>query len=99
MKRFPYLDGWERWAYRIDLWRVVPRSVLAVYGISSWRVAEWFMALPEPNTAHGAFVSVVAGIAPLLFQFYAVNGIDWEKRIDRLLNVRASNAAIDKAVD
>ena len=86
MRRFDFFDTWETWAYRIDLYRVVPRIVMLVYGFSSWRIAEWFMALKEPSGAHGAFVSVVAGIAPLLFQFYASNGIDWEKRIERLLN-------------
>lgn len=84
MPRPPFFDWWETWAYRFDLWRIVPRLALLIYGISSWRVAEWFMDLKEPTVAHGAFVSVVSGIAPLILNFYMQNGVDWEKRIERL---------------
>ena len=86
----PFEDKWEQVAYLIDLYRIVPRMVMLVYGISSWRVAEWFMRIPEPGAAQGAFVSVVAGIAPLLFQFYAANGIDWEKRRQENSGTRSS---------
>lgn len=88
------LDRFERVAYLIDLYRVVPRIVMGAYGVGAWLTAEWFMGLSEPSGAQSAFVSVVAGIAPILFQFYAANGIDWEKRLGALWPKKDSEPSV-----
>ena len=42
-------------------WKVLPRLMMAVMTLMSWRCAEWFMNLPDPTSAQSAFVSVVMG--------------------------------------
>jgi len=41
--------------------KILPRFMMLVMTLMSWRCAEWFMQLPEPTTAQSAFVSVVMG--------------------------------------
>jgi hypothetical protein len=81
MKRAAHwLNLLERPAYYLDLYRVVPRAVLSGYGWMAWRVAEWFLTLPNPTLAQAGFPSVVYGVAPLVLNFYMQNGVDWERR-------------------
>ena len=54
----------------IDKWRLWPRGILTVYGILTWQVIQWFMALPEPTMASAMFVSVVIGAIPALYAAY-----------------------------
>jgi hypothetical protein len=75
------LDTWERWSYRADVTRVVPRLVLLFYLACAGYVAAWFMGLKDASGPQAAFVSTVWGVLPLLLNFYASNGIDWERRI------------------
>ena len=42
-------------------WKVLPRLMMAVMTLMSWRCAEWFMNLEDPTSAQSAFVSVVMG--------------------------------------
>lgn len=42
-------------------WKILPRLMMAVMTLMSWRCAEWFMNLPDPTSAQSAFVSVVMG--------------------------------------
>jgi len=46
---------------RILAWKLLPRLMMIGMSISSWRVVEWFMSLPEPTTQQSALVSVVTG--------------------------------------
>ena len=35
----------------VDAWRIFPRLLITLYGISFWRTTEWFMNLPDPTNA------------------------------------------------
>lgn len=61
-------------AEQLDNWRVVPRILVTLYGISVWRITEWFMSLPEPTTIQGAFVATVVGAAAAWFGLYVNSG-------------------------
>ena len=42
-------------------WKILPRMMMAIMTLMSWRCAEWFMKLEDPTAAQSAFVSVVMG--------------------------------------
>ena len=46
---------------RISKWKLLPRFMMLVMTLMSWRCAEWFMNLDAPTAAQSAFVSVVMG--------------------------------------
>ena len=46
---------------RILRWRILPRLMMLVISLSSWRVVEWFRGLPDPTSQQAALVSVVTG--------------------------------------
>ena len=46
---------------RVLAWKLLPRLMIFGMGVSSWRVVEWFMMLPEPTSQQAALVSVVTG--------------------------------------
>ena len=46
---------------RISKWKLMPRFMMLVMTLMSWRCAEWFMNLDSPTAAQSAFVSVVMG--------------------------------------
>ena len=48
-------------------WKILPRLMMLVSTIMSWRCAEWFMALDEPTASQSAFVSVVMGVMTGVF--------------------------------
>ena len=48
-------------AKQILEWKILPRLMMAVMTLMSWRCAEWFMNLEDPTAAQSAFVSVVMG--------------------------------------
>ena len=52
---------------RLSAWRIFPRLLITLYGISFWRTTEWFMGLPDPTNAQSAFVSVVMGVMTGVF--------------------------------
>jgi hypothetical protein len=68
-------DIWEKWRYRVDSWRIVPRVLIALYGCMCYNVAEWFMGLVDPSMAQVTFVSTVWGAAAAWFAFYVNSGI------------------------
>jgi hypothetical protein len=57
----------------LDKWRAWPRLIITLYGIAFFRTTEWFMALPDPNNAQSAFVSIVVGAGAGFFGIY-ING-------------------------
>lgn len=84
MKKADYLQGlgrWERIAYHLDVLRVFPRVLILAYTIAAGYVGAWFMGLKDPSGPAAAFVSTVAGIAPLMLSFYCQNGVDWTARM------------------
>lgn len=48
-------------AKQILEWRILPRFMMLIMTLMSWRCAEWFMNLEDPTAAQSAFVSVVMG--------------------------------------
>ena len=45
----------------LDQWRLLPRLVMLVMIVMTYRVVEWFMDLPDPNPEQAALVSVMTG--------------------------------------
>ena len=45
----------------LDRWRVLPRFVMFVMIVMTYRVVEWFMGLSDPNPEQAALVSVMTG--------------------------------------
>ena len=48
-------------AEKILEWKILPRFMMLVMTLMSWRVVEWFMSLPDPSAAQAGLVSVVTG--------------------------------------
>ena len=48
-------------AKQILEWKIIPRVMMLVITLMSWRCAEWFMNLEDPSAPQSAFVSVVMG--------------------------------------
>ncbi len=48
-------------AAKVLEWRLLPRFMMLVMTLMSWRCAEWFMSLESPEASQSAFVSVVMG--------------------------------------
>jgi len=42
-------------------WKILPRFMMLVMTLMSWRVVEWFMSLDDPSNAQAGLVSVVTG--------------------------------------
>lgn len=41
--------------------KILPRLMMAIMTVMSWRVVEWFMTLPDPSPSQAGLVSVVTG--------------------------------------
>jgi len=48
-------------AQQILEWKILPRLMMLIMTIMSWRCAEWFMSLEDPTAPQSAFVSIVMG--------------------------------------
>ena len=48
-------------AKQILEWGILPRFMMLIMTLMSWRCAEWFMNLEDPTAPQSAFVSVVMG--------------------------------------
>jgi len=42
-------------------WKILPRLMMAIMTLMSWRVVEWFMTLQDPSPSQAGLVSVVTG--------------------------------------
>jgi len=58
----------------LDRWRIIPRLLVALYGLAFWRMSEWYMGLTDPNMAQAAFVSTMVGAAAAFFGLYVNSG-------------------------
>ena len=58
----------------LDRWRVLPRMVMLVMIVMTYRVVEWFMALPDPNPEQAALVSVMTGALTGAFGLFLGSG-------------------------
>ena len=41
--------------------KLLPRAMMFIMTLMSWRVVEWFMSLPDPSPSQAGLVSVVTG--------------------------------------
>ena len=48
-------------AEQVLKWKLLPRFMMLVMTIMSWRVVEWFMTRQTPSPEQAALVSVVTG--------------------------------------
>ena len=60
--------------------RVIPRILVAGYGVLVWQVVDWFMNLPTPDTQQAALVTTVVGASGIVFGFYMQGGITGQKK-------------------
>lgn len=58
----------------LNEWRVIPRLLVALYGVLFYTVSDWFMGLDDPTNAQAAFVSTVVGAGAAIFNFYCSTG-------------------------
>ena len=58
----------------LDRWRVLPRFVMFVMIVMTYRVVEWFMGLSDPNPEQAALVSVMTGALTGAFGLFLGSG-------------------------
>mgnify|MGYP004355857151 CR=1 len=58
----------------LDRWRILPRVVMFVMIVMTYRVVEWFMDLPDPNPEQAALVSVMTGALTGSFGLFLGSG-------------------------
>jgi|TARA_E500000318_G_scaffold44304_1_gene41902 hypothetical protein len=58
----------------LDQWRLLPRMVMLVMIVMTYRVVEWFMDLPDPNPEQAALVSVMTGALTGAFGLFLGSG-------------------------
>ena len=46
---------------QLNEWRIAPRILIFAMTFMTYRVVEWFMALPDPSPEQAALVSVMTG--------------------------------------
>jgi hypothetical protein len=46
---------------QLNEWRIAPRILILAMTFMTYRVVEWFMALPDPSPEQAALVSVMTG--------------------------------------
>ena len=51
-------------------WRLIPRTLMALYCLVFYRVIDWFMVMPDPTNAQAGFVSVVVDAGAGFFGLY-----------------------------
>tara|TARA_B100001939_G_C16505458_1_gene431429 strand:- start:306 stop:509 length:204 start_codon:yes stop_codon:yes gene_type:complete len=58
----------------LDRWRLLPRLVMLVMIVMTYRVVEWFMGLSDPNPEQAALVSVMTGALTGAFGLFLGSG-------------------------
>jgi hypothetical protein len=58
----------------LDRWRILPRFVMFVMIVMTYRVVEWFMGLSDPNPEQAALVSVMTGALTGAFGLFLGSG-------------------------
>ena len=54
-------------AKQLHDYQVTPRLMMLAVSVSSWRVVEWYMELPDPTIQQSGLVSVVMGAMTGMF--------------------------------
>ena len=65
-----------RWPTPEDLerWRIIPRALIALYGVICLQTHQWFISLEDPTSPQQLYASVVWGAAAAWFGFYTNTG-------------------------
>ena len=58
----------------IENLRIIPRVLMVTMLVMTYRVVEWFMALPDPNQEQAALVSVMTGALTGAFGLFLGSG-------------------------
>ena len=45
----------------LDKWKILPRMMMVVITVMSYRVAECYMSLPDPTIEQSGFCSIIIG--------------------------------------
>ena len=45
----------------LDKWKILPRIMMITITFMSYRVAEWYMDLPDPTIEQSGFCAIVVG--------------------------------------
>ncbi|HAW75394.1 MAG TPA: hypothetical protein DCW74_06620 [Alteromonas australica] len=64
----------ETLAHRFDQWRIIPRLLMVTMLISTYRVVEWYMGLPEPSTQQTSLVSIMTAMLSTSFGLFLGSG-------------------------
>jgi hypothetical protein len=59
---------------QLNAWRVIPRLLMLAMLVMTYRVVEWFMALPEPTLEQAGLVSVMTGALTGAFGLFLGSG-------------------------
>ena len=64
-------------AHVLDVFRVIPRIMVAGYGYLVWDSFQWFQSLPVPTIEHSILISTIVGGAAAVFGLYVNSGAKW----------------------
>lgn len=59
---------------QLSAWRIIPRLLMLVMLVMTYRVVEWFMGLPDPSLEQAGLVSVMTGALTGAFGLFLGSG-------------------------
>ncbi len=59
---------------QLNSWRIIPRLLMLAMLVMTYRVVEWFMALPAPTLEQAGLVSVMTGALTGAFGLFLGSG-------------------------
>lgn len=68
------MDKYQKIAEIVNLFRIIPRLLVALYGLAFYQVSTWFMALEDPTGSQAAFVGTIVGAGAAFFGLYVNSG-------------------------
>lgn len=73
-KKVKILEICESISKVLNILRIVPRTVVMLYGYVFWDITVWFMELEDPTAQQAAFVSTIVGAGAAFFGLYVNSG-------------------------
>jgi len=59
---------------QLSAWRIIPRLLMLMMLVMTYRVVEWFMGLPDPSLEQAGLVSVMTGALTGAFGLFLGSG-------------------------
>jgi hypothetical protein len=59
---------------QLSAWRIIPRLLMLMMLVMTYRVVEWFMRLPDPSLEQAGLVSVMTGALTGAFGLFLGSG-------------------------